>query len=123
MQIRVLIVVGIMWATLACGGARSGDPGSVPPGDVIVVHIENHNFYDATIYTSAGKRLRLGMVPGNGSRTFRFRWTHQALALVVDFIGAGGYVTDEIVVSAGDEIQLIIEAGDHRINPTRRPSE
>lgn len=114
-----LALMGFIGA--GCTGQGTMHRGAVPPGDVIVVRIENHNFNDATIHTSSGKRMRLGMVSGHGEQTFRFRWPHNNLSLVVDFIGGGAFVTEVLSVSEGDEIQLIIESGSHRLSLRRRP--
>lgn len=112
------------WVTLAgallvgaCASAeeRAALGDAAMRGEVSIT-VENQNFYDANVYALLGtERRRLGSVTGNQTATFTFPWTPQPVRMQVDFIGADGFVTESIPVNPGDDLELLIQAGSHRL--------
>jgi hypothetical protein len=104
----------------ACGGKRAANDVVLqggPPELTLVV--KNFNFNDATVYAlGAGRRERLGRVPGNGEERFTFRWTSPDLRMEVDFLSGGEETTESMPVAAGDVLELVIEQS--RVRQLRR---
>ena len=85
----------------------------------LTVHVQNQNFYDATLHAigPGGSRHRLGRVPGNSEDTFTFRWTFLGLRIEISLLSVGATLTDELPVDEGDELELIVTADLHRRIP------
>jgi len=84
----------------------------------LTLHVENQNFYDATLYAVSGaQRLRLGIVGGHQDGEFTFRWSQLELRIEIDLLSVGKYLTDELPVDEGDELELQIQADLHRRIP------
>ncbi len=85
------------------------------PDPVLTLHVQNQNFYDATIYAIArsGERQRLGVVTGNNEGTFTFRWLHEEVRVLIQLLAGGSKVTEPILVSPGDSLELIIQPDLH----------
>ena len=101
----------------ACGAGQAGTEGSAEaePSRDVTLEVENQNFYDARIYLlESGTRTRLGSVPGNDTRSFRFRARTDEAQFVVDFVGGGEFTTTSIQVSPGDRVVLSVTASSHR---------
>lgn len=110
------------WMLLAAGLLLSGcfrapDPDeAAEPPEPTYVRVDNQAFADMTIYAIRGsQKLRLGMV--NGVTTTRLRIPNSLLfgstllAFVATPIGGGRMpVSQEITVSPGDEVVLLIPA-------------
>ena len=100
------------------GGMFGGepDPDAEPaPKPVLTLHVQNQNFYDATIYAVArsGERQRLGVVTGNNEGTFTFRWLQDEIRVLIQLLAGGAKMTDPILVSPGDSLELIIQSDLH----------
>ncbi len=106
---------GMALAVAACGSAsRRVDEGPDPRREVVVT-VKNENFYDATVYACRGTQQdRLGVVSSSGTRTFTFRWVTSDLRFLIDFIAAGRYLSHNLHVETGDELQLVIPFDMHR---------
>lgn len=101
----------------ACGAGQAGSerPAEAEPSMDVTLEVENQNFYDARIYLlESGTRRRLGSVPGNDTRSFRFRSRTDQARFVVDFVGGGEFTTTSIQVSPGDKVVLTVTASSHR---------
>lgn len=97
----------------ASGPPRNGD--DAPKRTTI--DVENQGFNDMNVYVvTGGARIRLGMAPGNRTTTLTIPAylvsTTTYLRFVADPIGGDRTpVTEEIDVSPGDELVMIINPG------------
>jgi hypothetical protein len=114
---KLLAVSALALVNAACGARQAGVEG--PEAGLareVTIEVENQNFNDARIYlVEFGRRTRLGNVPGNTTRVFRFRSVPQQVRFRVDFIGAGEFTTTGIEISPGDELVLIVTSTSHRL--------
>jgi len=112
MRTTVLVQLGATLLLCACGvlGGGAGAEDEPLPEPILTLQVENQNFYDATVYARSrgGERQRLGVVMGNNRATFTFRWLHDELSLIIQLLAGGSTVTDRILVSPGDSLNLII---------------
>ena len=100
------------------GGALSACYGrgrnAAEPQEATTVRVRNQSFLDHNIYVlNGGARSRLGTVSGNSTAVLRipssFVQPGALLRFLADPIGSNASpVSDQIVVSPGDEVQLII---------------
>ncbi len=100
-----------------CGARQAGGEGPAEgePSLEVTLQVENQNFYDARIYLlESGTRTRLGNVPGNSTRSFRFRSRTNAARFIIDFVGGGELTTTSVQVSPGDQLVLTVTASSHR---------
>ena len=106
------------------GGGRSGSEGEDQPrpAPVLTLHVENQNFYDATLYALArsGEQQRLGVVTGNSQGTFTFRWQQDELRVIIRLLAGGSTATEPILVNPGDSLNLVITPDLHLKIPTER---
>jgi hypothetical protein len=103
-------------ASCALLGHKSKDEPEEPRKPTqITLHVENQNFYDATIYAmaSGGERQRLGNVTGNSQATFTFRWLHDELRVVIQLLAGRSGVTQTIPTNPGDTLNLVIQPDFH----------
>ncbi len=117
-----LTVVAAMIAVAGFGGCagRTGADSEAEPQlhAEVTIEVENQNFNDARIYLLLyGKRTRLGQVPGHSTRTFSFALPPDDVRIEVSFIGGGGFVTEAMPVTPGDELVLQIRPDAHRQLP------
>jgi hypothetical protein len=101
--------------TTAC--FRQPDPqDAAEPPEPTYVRVDNQAFADMTIYAVRGsQRLRLGLASGVSSTRLRIPnsllFGSSVLAFIADPIGGGRLpVSQEITVSPGDEVVLLIPA-------------
>lgn len=95
----------------ACGLAGGGGAEDEPlPEPILTLHVQNQNFYDATLYalSRGGDRQRLGVVGGNNQATFTFRWLQPELRVIISLLAGGSTATETILVSPGDSLNLVI---------------
>lgn len=114
---RLLAVGALALVNAACGAGQAGVEGPEPGlAREVSIEVENQNFNDARIYLlEFGRRTRLGNVPGNTTRVFRFRSVPQQVRFRIDFIGGGELTTTGIEVSPGDELVLTVTSTAHRL--------
>lgn len=73
--------------------------------DEFALMVENQSFNEARIYSRwNGDRRRLGSVGGNQTRTFSLPWRASSFRVEVDFLAAGGFISDPVTVSPGDTV-------------------
>lgn len=121
---RVVAATGILLATAlaspaACAHNSKPDPNAVPAEEVgpTTVRVQNQGFLDVTVYVlRGGVRVRLGTVTGNstGVLTIPKNFVQPATSLRFIANAIGGQrqpVSEEITVSPGDEVGLIIPPG------------
>jgi len=53
-------------------------------------------------------------VPGFGSRDFTFSWSDGELAFLIDFLSIGSVATQNLAVSPGDTLNLVVTPELHR---------
>jgi hypothetical protein len=110
-------LAGALLATAGCasggGPRRSGSPFSDDPRErkEVSIHIENHNFSDATVWTLVrdGRRQRLGMVTGKSVADFTVPWTFsEPLRIQFDLVAGPRCTTENLVVDPGDTLEMQI---------------
>ena len=99
----------------ACGGQQAAPrPGPDDQPDYRI-EIRNQNFYGVNVYLYRdGFRDRLGTVDGVTTRTFTFNTVYTDVRILVDFVGSGCVLTESMAVVQGDDLLVIVRAGDHR---------
>ena len=103
----VLTVAGCATA----GNVRDPFQDSVSDEEILLT-VENNDFRDATIHVYwGGVKSRAGRVLGKTSETFRLRWRHDWARLGIDFLGGGGYQSEELPVDPGDHLNFVIMIG------------
>jgi len=107
MQLSAALLLG--GCRLLGGGRGTGDE-EPRPAPILTLHVENQNFYDATLFALArsGEQQRLGVVTGNSQGTFTFRWQQDELRVIIRLLAGGSTATDPIMVNPGDSLNLII---------------
>jgi hypothetical protein len=114
----------LLLAALVAGPAALGGSGAAAcygkgrtaavPEEATTVRVRNQSFLDHVVYVlNGGARSRLGTVTGNSTAVLRippaFIQPGGVLRFVADPIGSNASpVSDQIVVSPGDEVQLTI---------------
>ena len=110
------LMLTLLVTVLGChphGPPRNGDD----VRKVTTIDVQNQGFNDMTVYVvTSGVRTRLGIAPGNRTTTLTIPAyivsTTTFLRFVADPIGGNRTpVTEEIDVSPGDELVLIINPG------------
>ncbi len=108
-----LVAAAIVLA--ACGGQQTTPRPAPDDQPDYRIEIRNQNFNGVTAYLYRdGFRNRLGQVDGNTTRTFTFNWLYPEVRVLLDFIGSGCVRTESMAVVQGDDLLLIVGAGDHR---------
>ncbi len=117
---RIAGVVVLAAASLLCACSVihhyfGGGDETAGPAPVITLRVDNQNYYDATVYalSEAGERQRLGQVTGLSRGTFRFRWIHDQLRVVIRLLANGSAVTEPVLVNPGDSLNLVIQPDLH----------
>ena len=117
MRKAVLVQLGATLMLGACGLAGGGGGGNEEPRPepILTLYVENQNFYDATLYafSPGGERQRLGNVGGNNHATFTFRWLQNELRVIIRLLAGCETATDNMLVSPGDSLHLIIQPDLH----------
>lgn len=113
-----LVLAPAICATVSCGSKRATTDSTYPP---IQVHVENRNFYDATIYLRwQGNRRRLGIAGGHGTESFTADWIGPELTLEIALLAGQRYLGNTIGVSPGDELVVVIPVDPGRFHVYRR---
>ncbi len=113
------LAIGALAFVIAACGARQ--PAGAGPAEresslEITIEVENRNFHDARVYLLLfGERTRLGQVPAQTTRTFSFAAGPDDIRIEISFIGGGGFVTEPMPVSPGDQLVLQITQDAHRL--------
>jgi len=117
MRMTALAQLGATLMLCACGlvGGGGGGEEEPRPEPILTLHVENQNFYDATLYalSRGGDRQRLGVVGGNNQATFTFRWLQDELRVIIQLLAGGSTATESMLVSPGDSLNLIIQPDLH----------
>jgi hypothetical protein len=114
-MIRTAITALVIGAAVAgCASTPRSEVDSINQRTTVTV--ENRGFSDMTIYASRGQRVRLGIAGGNAKTTFTIPSSLMAgtvtLHFIADPIGSQRQsVSQEITVSPGDEVGLVIPPG------------
>lgn len=117
-QLSRLLLVPILSLLVLGACARQGaDEGSdvEPVRASTTVRVENRSFENVVVYVigQSGERRRLGDVSGTSTKVFEIPRTMifgaTSLRFQVDPIGGSrSPISQDIVVSAGDQVQLIV---------------
>jgi hypothetical protein len=106
------LVVMLLVVLAACGsGPRSGP---TPANAAVTVRVENRNFLDMNVYVLRGaQRVRMGTASGASTTVLTVPenvvFGSTSLRFQMDPIGGNATpVTQEVLISPGDEIVLII---------------
>jgi hypothetical protein len=112
MTIRAALGIAALLASLACGGRSTAElPG---PMSRTVVRVINHNTLDMHVYAITGSQMQsLGVVSSLSQAAYELPAHAVAtgdVRIFADPIGARtGYITDRIVFSPGDQVEVTIE--------------
>jgi hypothetical protein len=111
---RGIGMVALCVSVFACSHRAKPNQGSGPP-EKTSVRVDNQSFADMTVYVVAGgQRIRLGLATGSSTSKFTIPAYLigngiQQLRFIADPVGSNRMpVSDEISVSAGDEVVLTI---------------
>ena len=101
-------------AVTSCATTRRTEADEISQRTTLTV--DNRGFSDMTIYASRGQRVRLGIAGGNRKSTFTIPSSLMTgtvtLHFIADPIGSQRQsVSQEIAVSPGDEVGLVIPPG------------
>ena len=102
-------------AVTSCSLNRSARRVDEPPPTV--VQVNNNNFLDMVVYVvQRGQRIRLGTATSNRATNFvippHVFFGPTPISFVVDPVGSGRIQsTSEIVVDAGEELELRLDGG------------
>lgn len=113
------LVTSVAVVPTACTHNRKPDPNAPAEPEVgpTTVRVQNQGFADVTVYVyRGGARVRLGIVTGNSTAVLTIPKTMVQPATQLRFIAApiAGQrqpISEEITVSPGDEVGLIIPPG------------
>ncbi|MGH7480947.1 MAG: hypothetical protein ACRELV_02235 [Longimicrobiales bacterium] len=106
----LLLLLSLLLPLASCSGGNPWERGD-PEQQPIVVHVENQNFNDATIYAVIrASRIRLGQVSGNATGSFELPYRPTDVAFEVDLLAGRTFTTNTVLVTPGDEVQLVIAA-------------
>jgi hypothetical protein len=120
LAVMVLAAASLLWGCSVIhhyfGGGSDEAPRTAP---IITLRVENQNYNDATVYavTDAGEQQRIGRVTGLSHDTFRFRWLHNDLRVLIQLLADGSAVTQPVVVTPGDSLNLVIQPDLHLVIP------
>ena len=118
-SVGVLLLAGVMSACWL-RPARHVDSDDRPGPETVSVRVDNQNFYDATIYVVAGgEKRKLGVVTGQQSEVFTFRWKQAQVHFLIQLLAAGTYATETIGADPGDQLELVIAPDLHRSRVSR----
>lgn len=115
------VVGALVLVVAACAAHQTETEGPIQRASTldITIEVENRNFNDARVYLLLfGERTRLGQVPAQTTQTFSFAAGPDEVRIEISFIGGGGFVTEPMAVSPGDELLLQITQDAHQL---RRP--
>lgn len=112
----LLVIGATLIGPVACTRNPPPDPNAVPEDPVgpTTVRVQNQAFLDATVYVvRGGVRVRLGIATGSRTVVFTIPRTLVQPGTQLRFIAnpIGGQrqpVSEEITVSPGDEVSLIL---------------
>lgn len=77
----------------------------------MTVHVDNHNFNDATVYAyTRGSTFRLGSVGGKGTGSFTLPSPIYDVAFIIHLLASDNFQTVTIGVAPGDHLELVITA-------------
>lgn len=111
-------LAGALLATAGCATGspqRTGSPFSddLRERNEVRIHVQNHNFSDATLWTLVrdGQRKRLGVVTGKSDEVFTFPWRFsEPLRIEFDMVAGPRCTTENIQVDPGDTLELQISS-------------
>lgn len=110
------IAVASLLVAAAC--ASSGQPTRAPRterGYDYTLEVRNQNFNTVTVYLyRLGSRDRMGVVEGNTTQTYSFDSQFTAVRILMSFLAGGCVLTEELPLIEGDDLLLIVGAGDDR---------
>ena len=115
-RVRALaLALATLAAVPACRSTRTDETaGGRPAAAATTVRVENRSFLDQNVYVlRGGQRVRLGTVNGNSTQVFTIPrnlvFGVTSLSFLVDPIGSSRTpVSNEIPVSEGDQVRLVI---------------
>jgi len=111
-HLRYAAVYALALSVFGCATTGGGTNPFAEDGGVreIRVHVQNQNFYDATLHAIGDNgRRRMGTVSGNQTAVFRVPWAFSGgLRVEIDLLAGPSCTTEPIMVSPGDDVQLQI---------------
>lgn len=110
------IAVASLLVAAAC--ASGGQPTRAPRterGYDYTLEVRNQNFNAVTVYLyRLGSRDRMGVVEGNTTQTYNFDSQFTEVRILMSFLAGGCVLTEELPLVEGDDLLLIVGAGDDR---------
>ncbi len=119
MSSSLRIIIGLLLAIASATACRSGGAPSASDSErtPTTIDIQNNDFNDMTIYAvTNGQRVRLGIAPGNKTTVltiprYILNGTTYLRFLANPLAGNRSPVSEEIDVSTGDQLVMIINSG------------
>ena len=113
---RSIAMASVLGLQTAC--ASGGQPTretSTERGHDYTLEVRNQNFNAVTVYLyRLGTRNRLGVVSGATTQTYTFDWPATSVRVLMSFLAGGCILTEDMSLVEGDDLLLIIGAGDDR---------
>ena len=99
----------LLAAALVGGACATGGRDTGAEREAMLI-ADNQNFKDATVYAvwDDGTRERLGTVTGLTRETFALDVDGRGLQLEVDFLAGRSFLSDELLISPGEHLQVTI---------------
>lgn len=115
--LTLAVTAALLMTGCATGSNENPFGGGAGPNQIRIA-IVNNNQQDVTVYARAPAiRERLGRVGSHNSETFTMRWAHtRELRLELDFLAGPRCFSQSVVVSPGEELELVVQPSLTRLN-------
>ena len=115
MMQRSIAVASLLVAAACASGGQPTRAVRTERGYDYTLEVRNQNFNAVTVYLSRlGSRDRMGVVEGNTTQTYSFDSPFTAVRILMSFLAGGCVLTEELPLVEGDDLLLIVGAGDDR---------
>ncbi len=115
MMQRSIAVASLLVAAACASGGQPTRATRTERGYDYTLEVRNQNFNAVTVYLyRLGSRDRMGVVEGNTTQTYSFDSPFTEVRILMSFLAGGCVLTEELPLVEGDDLLLIVGAGDDR---------